>query len=91
MLDSLQGVMQKRGAKMGGLILDREPTRGMLELARKSPAMKYKLKIVGEMQTIGEYPSVQILTSAEIFSGEKFSTPPTLMEQKIRTGDKTRK
>lgn len=90
MLDQLRGAMEKRGAKMGGLILDREPTRGMLDAARKSPKIKHKMKIMGEMHTIGEFPSVQILTSAEIFSGEKFATPPTLMEKKIATGDKTR-
>ena len=90
MLEQLIGAMKKRGAKIGGLILDREPTLGMLEIARKSPKIKYKMKILGEMQTVDEYPPVQILTSAEIFSGEKFATPPTLMEIKINTGDKTR-
>ena len=88
MMEQLIGAMKKRGAKIGGLILAREPTPGMLEIARKSPKTKYK--ILGEMQTVDEYPSVQILTSAEIFSGEKFATPPTLMEIKINTGDKTR-
>ena len=83
MLDSLKGVMQKRGAKMGGLILDREPTSGMLDVARKSPKIKYKMKIMGEMQQISEHLSVQILTAAQILAGETFSTPPTLMDKKM--------
>ena len=71
MLDSLKGVMEKRGATMGGLILDREPTGGMLEIARRSPKVKYKMKIMDEMQKISEHLSVQILTAAQILTGEK--------------------
>ncbi len=83
MLDSLKGVMQKRGAKMGGLILDREPTSGMLDIAKKSPKIKYKMKIMGEMQQISVHLSVQILTADQILAGETFSTPPTLMDKKM--------
>ena len=86
MMDQLKGVMEKRGAQMGGLILDRQPTRGMLDIALKSKRVSYKMKIMGVSQAIGEFPSVQILTSAQIFAGEKFVMPPTLMEKKLQTG-----
>ncbi|MGI9297038.1 MAG: hypothetical protein ACR2QC_03970 [Gammaproteobacteria bacterium] len=45
---------------------------------------------MNNVQIIGEFPSVQILTSAQIFAGDKFATPPTLMDKKIETGDGTR-
>ena len=83
MLRELTGTMQKKGAKMGGLILDRDPTSGMLEEAAAAGKIKYKIKILGHNQTISEHPAVQILTSDEIIAGDVFDTPPTLIKMKM--------
>lgn len=63
----LRGTMEREdGAEMGGLILLREPTRGMLNEAAQAGMYNYKGV---------DYPRLQIRTVEDLLSGRGFDTP----------------
>ena len=77
-LDQLEGVMKRKGAKMGGLILDKEPTKPMQKRVDNSAALPYQ---TGRFSA--KYKTLQILTADEVISGVCFDHPPTLTRKKL--------
>ena len=83
-VDELIGAMQRTGAKMGGLILDQEPTT---EMERRTGNKRISYQ-TGHYRA--EFKCVQILTADDIFGGVFFDTPPTLSEEKFKKENKQR-
>ena len=77
-LDQLEGVMKRKGAKMGGLILDREPTKPMQKRVDSSAMLPYQ---TGRFSA--KYKTLQILTADDVISGVCFDHPPTLTRKKL--------
>ncbi|MGI9298727.1 MAG: DNA-methyltransferase [Gammaproteobacteria bacterium] len=76
-LRELQGTMREHDAAMGGLILDREPSKEMRRTADGGKTLSYR-----QGRYSAHFPTVQILTADEVLDGKRFNTPPTLMEAK---------
>ncbi len=84
-LDQLLGVMDRTGAKMGGLILDREPTAEMSRRAENSRVLPYQ---TGHFSA--KFKTLQILTAADVLAGVHFDTPPTLVKEQAKNRAKQR-
>lgn len=77
-LRELLGTMTAQNAQMGGLILDREPSREMVQEAARG---KFVYKTGNHK---GSHPKLQILTADDILDGPPFfTTPPTLIQKKM--------
>ena len=80
-IDQLRGAMQKHNAPIGGLILDRKPTSGMVHAAQTAGKMNYK---TGRYSR--QFNRVQILTAEQVLAGKEFDIPPTLAKKKLLLG-----
>ena len=74
----LRGTMMAQNAIMGGLILDKEPTKEMLREANSVGKFVYK---TGNF--VDKFPRLQILTADDVLGGIAFNTPPHLIRKKM--------
>lgn len=72
MVRDLVGTVQQQGAEMGIFICMTTPTKGMVEVARKSGTYEWP-------QTDRRFPVVQILTVADLMAGKKPDMPTPFM------------
>ena len=68
MVRDLLGTVNTQRAEMGVLILQKEPTRGMIEAADRSGTYSWPV-------TKGLYPKVQIITVESLLSGNRPNMP----------------
>lgn len=72
MVRDLQGTVKAQQAEMGVLIMQHEPTRGMVEAVNISGTYTHP----ANGQT---YPKLQIITTTELLAGKRPDMPPTLL------------
>lgn len=71
MVRDLEGTITAQKAEMGVLIVQHEPTRGMLEVVNHSGTFTHPSN--GQ-----KYPRLQIITTSELLAGKRPSLPPVL-------------
>jgi hypothetical protein len=72
MVRDLVGTVQRETAEMGVFITLGEPTRGMIEEARKSGT--YESALTGQ-----EYPKIQVISTAELLAGKRPEMPTVIL------------
>lgn len=72
MVRDLVGTVQRETAEMGVFITLAEPTRGMIEEARKSGT--YESPLTGQ-----EYPKIQVISTADLLAGKRPKMPTVIL------------
>ena len=80
----LSGTMTTQSAEMGVLILDREPTQGMQEVADNLATLRYHPR---ESNPSDYFPCLQIITTDDIFDGRRLLRPPSMKELMLHRQD----